>query len=39
MVTMASGTFSEIDIMEVIDLDKITKHASKISANYRPVGR
>lgn len=39
MITMASGAFSEMEIMEAVDLNKIATHASKAAGSYKPVGQ
>ena len=38
VVTMASGAFSEMEIMEPVDMKNIATHASKAASSYKPVG-
>ena len=39
MVTMSSGAFEEMDIMEPVDLNGIADKASKAAAAYKAVGK
>lgn len=39
MITMSSGAFLEMDIMEPVDLNAIAKSASAAASNYKAVGK
>ncbi len=39
MITMSSGAFSEMEIMEPVDLNKVAKSASAAASNYKAVGK
>ena len=39
MITMSSGAFSEMEIMEPVDLNMIAKSASAAASNYKAVGK
>lgn len=39
MITMSSGAFSEMEIMEPVDLNAIAKSASAAASNYKAVGK
>ena len=39
MITMSSGAFSEMEIMEPVDLNAIAKSASDAAGNYKAVGK
>ena len=39
MITMSSGAFSEMDIMEPVDLNQIAKSASSAAGEYKAVGK
>lgn len=39
MITMSSGAFSEMDIMEPVDLNAVADKASKAAAGYKAVGK
>jgi len=39
MVTMSSGAFSEMDIMEPVDLNDVADKASKAANSYKAVGK
>lgn len=39
MITMSSGAFSEMDIMEPVDLNQVADKASKAASVYKAVGK
>jgi len=39
MITMSSGAFSEMEIMEPVDLNQIAKSASSAAGEYKAVGK
>ena len=39
MITMSSGAFSEMDIMEPVDLNGVADTASKAASAYKAVGK
>ena len=39
MITMSSGAFSEMDIMEPVDLNDVAEKASKAAVAYKAVGK
>ena len=39
MITMSSGAFSEMDIMEPVDLNGVAETASKAAVAYKAVGK
>ena len=39
MITMSSGAFSEMEIIEPVDLNAIAKSASDAAGNYKAVGK
>jgi len=39
MITMSSGAFLEMEIMEPVDLNAIAKSASNAAGNYKAVGK
>jgi|TARA_B110000037_G_scaffold136281_1_gene154335 uncharacterized protein with GYD domain len=39
VITMASGAFSKVEIMEPVDMKNIATIASKAAGSYKPVGK
>ena len=39
MITMSSGAFTEMDIMEPVDLNGVAAKASSAAAAYKAVGK